>query len=148
MLIPPLLALIDDHTTNVKAKGCELLILLLRNTTPALLTRTGLGDVFQDAVMPCLLSLPSLTPTEESIKLLSQAYPALIALGRVRFASEADHRAKIQFLDNIMRRGILSGYAHCNENVHIGRLLVDEMGLVVEEMGISSTKHLKVSCID
>lgn len=124
-----------------------MLTLLLNITSSALLARTGLGEVFQDAVMPCLLYLPSLTPEDQSIELLTQAYPALITLGRVRYPSkEADFQSKMKFLDQVFRKGVLGGYAHCSEkNVHVSRCLVDQMAIFIHEMGIWSVKHLKVS---
>lgn len=122
-----------------------MLLLLLHTTSSALLARTGLGDVFEDAVMPCLLYLPSLTPQDESLELLAQAYPALIALGRVRYPSQEQYRAKMDYLDRIFRSGIMTGYSHCSENVYVTRLLVDQLAVLVEEMGLWSVKHLKVS---
>lgn len=111
-----------------------------------MLHRTGLGEVFENAIMPCLMHLPSLTEEAESIQLLSAAYPALFRLARVRFPEDKDHRARIKALDRIMRQGILKGYLHAGENVRIADLLVKQMIVVVDEMGIDIVKYLKV-CI-
>lgn len=168
LIVPPLLALLDDHSTTVKAKGCELLTILLRNTTPQLLESTGLGDVFQDALMPCLSYLPSLTPPAQSASLLAEAYPALLQLSRVRYPysmslrsststatkrqpyghgeeelADVNYKPKRVLLDKIMRDGILTGYAHCREFIRVAVVLVDQMGSIVEEMGIWAVKHLK-----
>lgn len=85
LLVPPILTLIDDQDAAFKARGCELLRLLLNVTPPSLLARTGLGEVMEEAVMPCTAYLPNLTPEEQSYKLLSAAYPALLALADVRY---------------------------------------------------------------
>jgi len=87
LLLPPILALLDDMEVKYKAFGCTLLSNLLATTPPALLARTGLGPVFDDAVTPCLSYLPTLTPEAESILLLDAAYPALYTLTAVRFSS-------------------------------------------------------------
>ncbi|KAI9783425.1 MAG: hypothetical protein M1816_001399 [Peltula sp. TS41687] len=49
----------------------------------------------------------------------------------------------MKYLDEVFRKGVLGGYAHCSENVRISRLLVDQIGVFVDEMGIWSVKHLK-----
>ena len=144
LVIPPLLALVDDQATEDKIRGCELLISFLKITPSSLLQRTGLGEVFHDALMPCLSYLPSLTPEEESLRLLDVVYPALLALVRARYPSPANTTEKMQVLDKILRVGILNGYSHAGEYVKIAVLLVERMAYIVEEMGIMSVKHLKV----
>lgn len=44
-----------------------------------------------------------------------------------------------------MREGIFKGYAHAGEKVHIAELLVKQMAILIDEMGIWCAKHLKVS---
>ena len=148
MLVPPILKLLDDESTLIKAKGSELLALLLDNTSPSLLARTGLGDVMQEALMPCLLHLPSLTPQAESLALLNATYPALIALSHVQYPSAGEPSpspARIRFLDQILRKGVLAGYAHCSENVEMSEFFVRQLSHLVADMGVYSVKHLKVS---
>ena len=111
---------------------------------PGLLERTGLGNVFQSALIPCLLHLPSLNPEEESLQLLGAVYPALLALVRTRFDSAKDKALKQKELDAIFNYGILKGYAHAGEHVKIADFLVRRMIDLIEEMGIESCKHLKV----
>ena len=94
--------------------------------------------------MPCLQYLPSLTPEDKSIELLTQAYPALITLGRVRYPTKADYKPKMKYLDEIFRKGVLGGYVHCSENARVARFLVDQIAVFAEEMTIWSVKHLKV----
>lgn len=122
--------------------------MFLKVTPTSLLHRTGLGEVFQDSLMPCLSYLPTLTPEEESVRLLSAVYPALLTLIQRRYAtpSEDGERQRIKALDKILRVGILHGYAHAGENVTIATLLVSKISDLVNQMGIVSVKHLKV-CI-
>ncbi len=94
--------------------------------------------------MPCLLSLPSLTEEAESLEMLKAAYPALTSLAIVRFPGAQQHAAKIKALDEILRKGVLKGYAQAGERVRIGELLVNEMTVLVKGLGIESAKHLKV----
>ncbi|PWY87066.1 ATP :tRNA-specific tRNA nucleotidyltransferase [Aspergillus sclerotioniger CBS 115572] len=80
LVVPPILALIDDETMPYKTLGCTLLTHLLhpiQATQSTILQRTNLSSVFTDAIKPCLLSLPTITPEDDSIRILSAAYPAL-----------------------------------------------------------------------
>ncbi|PWY87530.1 ATP :tRNA-specific tRNA nucleotidyltransferase [Aspergillus heteromorphus CBS 117.55] len=80
LLIPPILALIDSSPTALKTQGCLLITHLLhpiRAARSPILRRTNLSSVFDDAIRPCLLSLPTITPEDESLTLLAAAYPAL-----------------------------------------------------------------------
>ena len=146
LIIPPLLALIDDSSTKYKVKGCNLLAVFLKKCPSHLLERTGLGELFENAIMPCLMSLPSLTEEAESLQMLKAAYPALISLALVRFPGEKRPAARIKALDKILRNGILKGYAYAGEHVQIAELLVNTMTILVNELGVESIKHLKVWC--
>lgn len=134
----------DDDEINIKVKGCKLLRRLLDISPALLLERTGLGDVFEDALFPMLSSLPPLTPENQSLQLLGHAYPTLLALQRARFPSDAPSSGRVRSLDRIMRAGILQGYAHANEHVKVANLLVEHLTDLVAGLGIHAVKHLKV----
>lgn len=154
MVVPPVLTLADDWETKYKRLGAELLRKVLEVTPPLLLARTGLGEVFEEALLPCLTFLPTITPENESLALLSAVYPALLALSRTRYPktpqpsnskfSTADlSRQRTKFLDTIIRKGILYGYQHCSQYPRITRLLFDYLALLINELGIDSVKHLQ-----
>lgn len=144
LLIPPLLALLDDASTVYKIRGCSLLTTFLRVVSPQLLERTGLDEVFQEALTPCLLYLPDLTPEAESLQLLRTLYPTLLTLVRIRFPEEKDQGSKQKALDSIFRYGILKGFALAGGNVRISEFLIRRMSDIVNEMGLASCQHLKV----
>ena len=88
LLIPPILNLVDDSDIEYKTQGCRLLRLLCEQVTHCqsdILKRTGLSDVFSDALKTNFLHLPTLTPEEESLTLLAELYPAFRALVDARF---------------------------------------------------------------
>ena len=144
LIIPPLLALIDDESTTNKVKGCETLMVLLKVTPSQFLQRTGLGDVFQDALTPCLSYLPSITPEEESIRLLNAVYPSLLSLTSTRYPMPQNGAQRITVLDKILRVGILTGYSHAGELVRIADMLVQRLSDIIELMGSMFVKHLQV----
>lgn len=143
LIIPPLLALLDDSSTTYRIKGCELLTTFLNAAPLQMLKRTGLGEVFHNALMPYLLYLPSLTPEKESLQLLSAVYPTLIALVNARFVEEKDRASRTKAFDQLFRYGVFKGYAHAGDNVRIAEFLVHRITDLVKEMGIASLKHLK-----
>lgn len=143
LIIPPLLTILDDVSIKYKIKGCSLLILLLKVAPAALLERSGLGEIFQNTLMPYLLYLPSLTPVEESIPLLDAVYAALIALTNARYNTTETTAQKTKSLDSIFRYGILKGHAHAGENVRIATLLMYKSTDLINAMEIYCVKHLK-----
>ena len=144
LVIPPLLAVLDDEDVDFKVKGCELLDSFLRITPSSLLQSTGLGEVFHDALTPCLAYLPALTPEEESLRLLNAVYPALMELTRARYPEGQALEPKFRCLDDILRVGILRGYSQAGEHVQVGEMLFNHLIPIVHEMGIRCVKHLKV----
>ncbi|KGY15579.1 hypothetical protein PABG_11572 [Paracoccidioides brasiliensis Pb03] len=176
LLVPAILSLIDDETLAFKAKGSELLLRFLaplEESKSDLLWRTNLDSVFQDALTPCLLSLPTLTPESESIHLLQYAYPACLAVIRTRFPSsqsqysypkttqtslkeDPESQQRLESLTRLLRQSILQSYHHTSnpaplENTSISSyphprlsaLLLSQLSLVSSELGIHTTKHLQ-----
>lgn len=94
--------------------------------------------------MPCLSYLPTLTPEEESLRLLNVIYPTLLFLIRAKPPGKDSQVSRLRSLDSILRLGILRGYSQTGEYVKIVEMLVDRMADVINEMGIWSVKHLKV----
>jgi tRNA nucleotidyltransferase (CCA-adding enzyme) len=151
LLIPPLLTLVDDWEVKYKQLGVELVGRTLEITPPSLLTKTGLDDVFEGALMPCLTYLPTITPESESVPLLNAVYPTLITLSRVQ-----EHKTQLpsqrqaipaknkRVLDSVIRKGILYGYTHCSNYPRITAVLFDQLARLLKELGLeSSLKHLK-----
>ena len=146
-IVPPLLSMLDDIDTEYKAQGCKLLKLLLDKTPPTLLKRTGLGDVFEEALMPCLGYLPTLTPEDESARLLTVAYPALISLSSVleKPSTTSDHRTQSQrtkLLDNLVRKGVLMTFTYCPEHAKITTVTTTNLTAILTSLGLDSVKHL------
>jgi len=143
-IVPPLLSMLDDIDTEYKAQGCELLKLLLDKTPSILLKRTGLGEVFEEALMPCLGYLPTLTPEDQSARLLSAAYPALISLSDTldHTPSSQSTSPRIKLLDTIIRKGILMTFTYCSEHAKITTVTTKNLAVILHFMGLECVKHL------
>lgn len=122
--------------------GLEILVDFVVKCPPATLESTGIGTIFQETLFPSLLFLPSLTPEEESVKLMRQAYNALIVLAE----KEPNPRslARRQLLDKIVRDGILAAYDHASHYVTVVETLMRAIIMVVNCLGVFSAKHLQV----
>jgi len=165
LLIPPLLTLVDDVDTRYKARGCEYLTGLFSATSSALMARTGLGEVFETAMVPCLSYLPTLTPEEESITLLNAAYPAFFSLAAVRYPartpttniaavyerleSSRNHTRiqppsteRVKFLIRILHSHILPSISHVSEYPRIVAALLNHVATVLYTLGINAVSHM------
>jgi hypothetical protein len=89
LLVPPILNMIDDAApTPYKSAGCRSLALLcevLTSTQSEMLKRSGLADVFVDALKANFLLLPTLTPEADSLALLREVYAAFLGVVDARF---------------------------------------------------------------
>lgn len=88
LLVPPILHQIDDVDFTYKVSGCECLRILcdnLRDIQSDILKRSGLADVFSEALKNNFSYLPSLTPEDESLMLYQALYPAFRSLVGARF---------------------------------------------------------------
>lgn len=120
LLVPPILTMVDDTAVKCKAQGCSLLQGLLEATPPDLLVRTGLVDVFRNAIEICLSYLPTLTPEKESMQILRPAYGAMFALGETLqtrsgssknpISSQTD--VHIAYLNNMLHTQLLPAISH------------------------------------
>ncbi|TLD21309.1 hypothetical protein PspLS_08944 [Pyricularia sp. CBS 133598] len=142
---PVLLALLDDGSTSVKCQALSLLDVFLGKVEAKTLIDTGLDSVFQDAVFPTLMLLPSVTPEVDCLRVLGPAYDALLTLSRVTAAGKHNitKSPNTKMLDKILREGVLSGFFYARDHIRIVEVLLNKTGLVVQEMGIHSVKHLK-----
>lgn len=144
LFIPPVLTLLDDPSTLIRLSGMAALSDLLDQVPPKMLEQTGLGEVMEEAIIPTLSFLPTLTPVDESLLLLNAAYDTLLKLTDVRFGDEKSKQKKQKVLDKLLREGVLHGMDHCHQNIEIIRLLLTVMEKLINRMEIQAIKHLKV----
>ncbi|KAI0486519.1 hypothetical protein F4859DRAFT_528235 [Xylaria cf. heliscus] len=145
---PILLTLLDEpQPTSLKLHSLSIFRSFWNRCPEGLLSRTGLADVFEQAVFPTVLSLPSLTPEAESRALLGAAYPALFDMAGLQDSGDLENKgfseAQRKLLDKIVREGIMTGYHHAKGHVQLVDLFCQTLGRLVDGMGIISVKYLK-----
>ncbi|KAI1382419.1 hypothetical protein F4677DRAFT_440213 [Hypoxylon crocopeplum] len=137
LFTPVLLTLLDEqHSTPLKIRALCILRAFWSRCPAGLMRDTGLADVFEQAVFPSVLFLPSLTPEDESLQILGAAYPVLIEMAGLDCATLTDTDATTsasvaekqpqditegqrKLLDKIIREGVMVGYHHAKEHVRL-----------------------------
>jgi hypothetical protein len=163
LFVPTILAMIDDNNLPFKTEGCALLTQLLQPIQESgsdILRRTNLTSVFEDAVTPCLLSLPTITPEDRSLELLGTAYPALLNTLKTAYwsksQSEQDKEAYTTGLAKILRSNLISSFHHINSSTpasgstsasfpypRLSTFLLEKITIFVDALGIHTTKYLQ-----
>lgn len=138
------MTLLDDPTTSVRVSGLTILSEFLKKTSPRMLVQTGLSNLLEEALMPTLSFLPTLTPVAESQLLLQKAYAALLELGDIRYSADDNRPERNRFYDRLIREGVFYGVSHCRDETSILDLLLAEMGEIIDRLQIYSVKHIKV----
>ncbi|KAJ5366405.1 hypothetical protein N7541_000346 [Penicillium brevicompactum] len=163
LFVPTILAMIDDNNLPFKTEGCRLLsqlLLPIRESGSDILRRTNLTSVFEEAVTPCLLSIPTITPEDMSLTLLGVAYPALLDTLKTaysgNFQSGQDKEAYTTGLANILRSNLISSFHHISSSTpasgpttasfpypRLSSFLLERITTFIDELGIHTTKYLQ-----
>ncbi|KAI1466957.1 uncharacterized protein F4812DRAFT_71759 [Daldinia caldariorum] len=162
LFTPVLLTLIDEPgPAPLKIRALGILRAFWARCPQTLMRDTGLAEVFEQAVFPAVLYLPSLTPEDEALQILGAAYPVLIEMAgltidqhtaTVGSASTAETQkpahsqiteAQRRLLDKIIREGIMVGYHHAKDHVRLVGLFCETLVCIINGMGILAVKHLK-----
>ncbi|KAM3067202.1 hypothetical protein ACMFMF_009702 [Clarireedia jacksonii] len=163
LLIPPILTLLDSPSNSIRRNTLTLLPSLFPKLSGTLLTQTGLASVFQDALLPICLSLPSLTPLEDSVRLIPLAYGALWALGSVLFedrvlslenassnsnSKETEHQKpkqkdRTKFYTLILHQSVLPSFLSTIDSPKLLLILLPALSTLVRQLAIYTVKYLK-----
>ncbi|KAK9234780.1 hypothetical protein V1525DRAFT_349573 [Lipomyces kononenkoae] len=166
LLVPSILAIMDDQDPVYKARGCSILYLLLTNANPQVILVTGIAGIFWDALMTCLTYLPlgsSNVTVTDAVKLLDISYTDLIILSSIRsqdtasktvskhLVTTADAREirkrQAKYLGSIIMEGIYSGMSLCGAQVEVAELLMAKLGIIAKNMEITFVVYLQVSFV-
>jgi hypothetical protein len=163
LLVPPILRMVDDVDTGWKAKGCNLLGLLLgrlqwlgvrdahsskridNRSTSDFLQRTGYHNVFSEALLPLFTYIPSLTQEADAVGLFKEVLPSLTTLALLLPVEDDQCEGRQCMLDKIMREGILSPLAHFptpSTYPELATVITKHVPLLLGHMGIESVRHL------
>ncbi|KAJ5257007.1 hypothetical protein N7478_013111 [Penicillium angulare] len=168
LLVPAILSLIDDSDPLAKVQGCTLLDNLLgpiQKSSSDILARTNLVSVFEEAITPCLLSLPTITPEQDSLRILQVAYPVLLSLfktdhltGSQRAGPSEIENAKRKYnnkLAKILRSNLISSFNHVSysgatvessasfPHKELSTFLLTQISIVMKDLKRETTKYIQ-----
>ncbi|KAI0131979.1 hypothetical protein BJ170DRAFT_679875 [Xylariales sp. AK1849] len=152
LFTPVMLTLLDESQTDIKIRALQIFSAYWTGSLAGLMAKVGLVEVFEQAVFPAVLYLPTLTPEDESLRILDVTYPALFRIAGLPYPEDRIGEPAIwqtfsesqkKSFDKIMREGILTGYFHANEYIHLTELLCIKARFLVNGMGILAVKYLK-----
>ncbi|KOS20642.1 hypothetical protein ESCO_006799 [Escovopsis weberi] len=142
LYLPAIVALAEDEATIFRVHGLQIMQLFLQACPSEIIRSIGIGNVFRDTVFPTLLFLPTLTPEEESVRLLRPAYSVLIRLAELE--PPFPNQQKQQLLDKLIRDGVAAGYTHASQHIRIVQVLMESLEAIVKCMGVYAVKHLQI----
>ena len=142
LLTPILLTISDDQDTSIRRTGLRITADFLEKCPAKVLESTGIGGVFEDTILPSVLYLPSSTPAEESVKIMSEAYGALsVLVDKQPDTTDSTRRA---LLERIFRDGIFPAYEHASDHPMVVGALMSTTAVLLDKLSIFAVKHLPV----
>jgi hypothetical protein len=145
LFTPVLLTIAESEDSSTRLAGLHILTHFIQKCPAKILHTTGINTVFEDAIFPSLLHLPSLTPEPESVRITTAAYAALVEL--VKKYDDPQSVPRRQLLDKILRRGVFTAYDHASQYFGVVDVLMGTTATLVELMGIYAVKHLQVRIV-
>lgn len=159
LIVPAILHQLDDLDVTYKSSGCKCLNILcdvLLSVESAILRKSGLTDVFVDALKRDFSMIPTLTPEDESLRLFEAMYPAFRALVKARFAGisikdKKEQAVKQQYLTLMLRHQLLYSLTHLSTgsgsgsamSLLLSTFLVSQVGPLFQDMGVAGVVHLQ-----
>lgn len=80
VVLPLTMSFLNDPETLVRVEACYLLQHILKKLPVEVVERTHVEPIIFESIVPCLLALPSMTPTSISAKTLPVAYGTVLQL--------------------------------------------------------------------
>lgn len=139
-----ILNILDDYEPVMKAQGCKLLdhfiftIPVIDQSKTHLFVKTGLKDLFTEAIKICLSYLPLITPANISLYLLSSAYPVIYKLIQIGGSPLTTSR---QFIE-LINENILGSISHI-QGRNDDDVLIDLHLFLLEQLGVITQNYLK-----
>jgi len=158
MIRPPIFRMLEDRDLEWNVKACQIITQLVRRAPTNM--KEECRNLFAEDLFHFFSYLPTLTPAQESAKLLDHVYPALISfvpLAEERIASHekgdmspatvshTTHDDKdICFLDRIVRHGAITVIRHAPTATtypELTTLVLDNLSRLIVALEIESVKH-------
>ncbi|BGP24594.1 hypothetical protein JCM10295v2_003512 [Rhodotorula toruloides] len=147
LLLPPMLAYLDDYDAKNKLVGLSLLDALLLKVDASLLRRTGVGKVFEKSLDLCFSSLSDpLTPD-----LLERAHPVAIRLLSLQYPpfnpsrpTDKDDSARFAALCSLLASSVVKAWEFKGGNVDVETVSCRALPPLLDTLGSGSIRYLQI----
>ncbi|EGO01505.1 hypothetical protein SERLA73DRAFT_103331 [Serpula lacrymans var. lacrymans S7.3] len=138
LIIPPVMALVDDYEAEYKLRGVMLVQDMLKRVPVALLRRTGVDGLLLTSLMGTLNHLRH----PETPNLLRTAIPTILSL--VNLTTSPDSQQRFNQLCALLGDAIVgSVWIYAYTDLDAVEASVDALPGVIKALGIGSTRYLK-----
>ncbi|CAG8438125.1 566_t:CDS:2 [Ambispora leptoticha] len=137
LIIPPMLTLIDDYNVKFKIKGTSILDHLLKQVKPAIIQRTGLGNIFYEALIVCL----TYQSEEKYLPLLRTSFSAILNL--IPLIESSNIKAQHAKFEKVLFDHIIRGIIFADDRLSIRKVLLEQVPPFADALGICMVKYLK-----
>ncbi|KAK4702042.1 hypothetical protein P7C70_g4179, partial [Phenoliferia sp. Uapishka_3] len=144
MILPPLLAFLDDYQPLNKLHGTSILCTLLPLVSASLLRRTGVGKVFTQSLSASLSALSSphtppllLQSTRVSLNLLNLLHPPLPA-------TSASSLARFNALCTLLTNSTITPWSFHSGQIPLEISIVTFLPLLINELGTGTIRYLQI----
>lgn len=135
-IFPYLLPFFDDIDFYVRREACLCLIEIcdqLKDTQgDNIIIKSQTESILRDSIIPLILSLPSLTPVDESIDLVDISYNALLKLLETNFKNELEFNLQ---LSSVLNDYILPSMSKVQDNPEILIVILSKLEMVIQLAG-------------
>lgn len=142
LIVPSLLALLEDLSFSVRERGQAVLADFLAACPHDTIVRAGLLDLFRDVCALGMTYYPPLVSIDESERLITISFSNAITLCEIEAAES--HTDRVKLLLPILRDGLLSGYALNSDRPQLIVVLNLCVSRIVDLVGLPVTRYLKV----
>ncbi|CAG8452294.1 4411_t:CDS:2, partial [Acaulospora colombiana] len=136
-IVPPTLSLIDDYDVKLKTLGVSTLDYLLKEVRPESIRRSGLGDVFYEALVNCL----SYQSETSHLPLLRLSFSAIITL--VSLVEPIEERSRYTKYEKILSDSVIRGFVYSGDKIAVRQVLLEQIPRLAEGLGIVIVKYLQ-----
>jgi hypothetical protein len=138
LILPPLLAFLDDYDSTNKLTGLTLLSTLLEKVDGSLLKRTGIGSVFQQSLDSCYSNLSS--PLSPSLLLSSHAASHTL----INLLHPLPSQARFEAFSHLLSSSIIPVWEYKSSNLPLEGVTARVLPAVLEAMGGGTIRWLQI----
>ncbi|BGP32019.1 hypothetical protein JCM10296v2_003798 [Rhodotorula toruloides] len=147
VLLPPLLAYLDDYDAKDKLVGLSLLNALLTKIDASLLRRTGVGKVFEKCLDLCFSALSDPLTTD----LLERAHPVALKLLNLQYPpfnparpSDKDDPARFTALCSLLASSVIKAWEFRGGTVEVETVSCRALPPLLDAVGSGTIRYLQI----